>query len=287
MIDFALSMDWIPEHLFGGRQDKTLHARLSEDIARNLDGSRFYRTAPGVFFLRSLLVAASALPLNQRIYFAPQRRKEISKERILTIKRESIPNNGDKPVLFSISALKSLLDESNYRYMPIKVLSEDRSYVAIHSFVVVHRDNKVLSFRAGRFFPVTDPLYGARSIGIGGAVYSSDADMLYESLYGIVGNGIRELAYGIGLTRRLSERARYDNEVVPWMSILHSETNKPNVLHVVMGYPCPVEFEPTKAALSINDIRWVDRRNPGNSLNDYDETSRFMLEAGIAKFMLT
>ena len=41
---------------------------------------------------------------------------------------------------------------------------------------------------------MSDPLFGKRSIGIGGAVLATDVDMLFESLVGIIANGIAELA---------------------------------------------------------------------------------------------
>jgi hypothetical protein len=264
----------VPWHLRGPRQDKTLHARLSEDIARNRENSRFFRTAAGVFFLRRF-VADETIPERDRTeYYAPPRRKELGRSAILYIELPpGRPGRSDNGI--PASTIVRTLRSGRYGYRSYAEIVADPALAAVQSFVVVHRDDKVLSFRSGKFFPTTDPIYGKRSVGIGGTVFADDMDMLFESFYGIVSNGIAELCYGIGLPRRLAERARYANEVRPWIGFHHNKSSEQAaVLHVVMGYQCPDDFTPTKAALSLNDIRWVDATNPGNSLDDYDATSR-------------
>lgn len=264
----------VPWHLRGPRQDKTLHARLSEDIARNRENSRFFRTAAGVFFLRRFVDDETIVERDRTEYFAPPRRKELGRSAILFIEmpttRPSLPDQG-----IPASTIVRTLRNGHYGYRSYAEIAADPALAAVHSFVVVYRDNKVLSFRSGKFFPTTDPIYGKRSVGIGGTVFADDVDMLFESFYGIVSNGIAELCYGVGLPRRLAERARYSNEVRPWIGFHHRKcAEQAAVLHVVMGYRCPDDFTPTKAALSLNDIRWVDAANPGNNLDDYDATSR-------------
>jgi HB1, ASXL, restriction endonuclease HTH domain len=264
----------VPWHLRGPRQDKTLHARLSEDIARNRENSRFFRTAAGIFFLRRFVTDETIPERDRTEYFAPPRRKELGRSAILYIELPS--RRHDRPdQSISASSIVHTFGRGHYGYRSYAEIATNSALAAVHSFVVVHRADKVLSFRSGKFFPSTDPIYGKRSVGIGGTVFADDMDMLFESFYGIVSNGIAELCYGIGLPRRLAERARYANEVRPWIGFHHRKSaEQAAVLHVVMGYRCPDEFTPTKAALSLNDIRWVDAANPSNSLDDYDVTSR-------------
>jgi hypothetical protein len=271
----------VPWHLHGSRQDKTLHARLSEDIARNRQNSRFFRTAAGTFFLRRFM-SDEALPEHDRTeYFAPPRRRELAREAILALEIEAAPGAVSS---VPAAAIIRLLREGRYQYLSYREITASSRVVAVHSFLIVYRQQQVLSFRTGKFFPASDPLYGRRSVGIGGAVFAADVDMLYESLVGIIANGISELCYGVGLPRRLAERARYCNEVRPWLGVHHRLTgNHPPVIHVVMGYPCPDDFTPAKAALSLNDIRWVDAGNPGNNLDDYDATSRHLFLCDIIR----
>ncbi len=267
----------LPWQLHGARQDKTLHARLSEDIARNREESRFYRTGPGIFFLRSLRFDVDLPKQYSNEHLAIPRRKELKRDWVLALNcpiNDILRPDGTS---ISIGRIAEKLGSGHYGYFPYAALMTDERLVAINSFVIVHQGSCVLSFRTGKFFPTTDPIYGSRSIGLGGAVFSTDVDMLFDSFFGIVANGIGELGIGIGLPRRLAERARYNNEVKPWLGVVVPKSlQHPSVIHVVMGYKCPEEFVPTKAAMSVNDLRWVDATNPGNSLEDYDKTSQIL-----------
>jgi hypothetical protein len=273
----AYSAELLPPQLHGLRQDKTLHARLSEDISSNPEESRFFRTSPGVFFLQCFR-SDSTLPTSYRgRYLAPPRRKELRKDFIMAVDLDLDQMLRGDGLSISLSRIWDALEAGRYKYLQHGQVRDGTKLLAVHSFVIVYRDEYVLTFRCGKFFPTSDPLYGRRSIGVGGAVFSSDVDMLYESMFGIVANGINELGYGIGLPRRLAERARYHNEVQPVIGVVVRQSDAhQNVLHVVMAYRCPDDFIPTKAALSVNDLKWINAFNPGNSISDYDRTSQFL-----------
>jgi len=276
IIQRAYLAELLPWHLHGPRQDKTLHARLSEDIARSPEGSRFYRTAPGIFFLNEFRDQPDTPDAYNQVYRAPPRRRELKRDKLFSLKIIDSSPNGKE---VGIADLQIALNAGSYEYIPFQEAKANHGYAVVHSFVVVYRGPKILSFRCGKFFPESDPIYGRRSIGIGSAVIADNLHMLYDSLYGIVENGIGELGYGVGLPRRLAERARYQNELRPHVGILlEDDRGGPITLHVVMGYHCPDEFEPSKAALSVNDLRWIDSTNPGNDLADYDATSRLLFE---------
>ena len=267
----------VPWHLHGKRQDRTLHARLSEDISIKRENSRFYRTAAGIFFLRRFIADESVPEEFRSEYFARPRRKELARDAVLTVDLEELARGGALGPA-PASALIEMLRSGRYTYRTYPQIAENHGCAAVHSFVVVHRRNEVLSFRTGKFFPTSDPLFGKRSIGIGGAVLATDVDMLFESLVGVVANGIAELCYAIGLPRRLAEKARYGDEVRPWLSVPHGRAGETvPVVHAVLGYACPESFVPSKAALFLNDVRWIDIRNPGNNIDDYDAASRHVL----------
>lgn len=277
MIQRAYAGELLPWHLYGRRQDKTLHARLSEDIARSPERSRFYRTGPGVFYLNYLRDDPRTPESYREPYRATPRRKELNRDKVLGIKASDLTDNINVAAV-AIKDLLNALRRGLYSYRGFSEFAEDAETAVIHSFVVLFKGHRVLSFRCGKFFPKSDPIYGRRSVGIGGAVLPDDLDILYNSMFGIVENGINELGYGVGLPQRLAERARYNNELGPYLAVFAepSVPKVPRVLHVILGYRCPEEFEPSKAALSVNDLRWIDAHNPGNDLQDYDSTSRFL-----------
>ncbi|MDO9369935.1 MAG: HTH domain-containing protein [Sphingopyxis sp.] len=277
IIDAAYFKELLPWHLHGSTQDKTLHARMAEDVAGNPTGSRFFRTGPGMFFLRAFLADPAIPDTYKQPYFAPPRKKELRRERVLVLDRFS---PGPTPVV-SIERLTRELARGHYRFATPSELQNQPSAVAVHSFTLVFNGESVLSFRGGKFFPDSTPLKGMRSIGLGGAVYASDRDMLFHDLYGVVANGINELGYGIGLSRELSEKARYNAEILPCVGILLPGSKlKSPILHVVLAYECPPSFLPSKAALSVNDLRWLDIRNPANTLDGFDTTSAFLFATG-------
>ena len=279
IIESAYSERLLPWHLHGWRQDKTLHARMSEDVAANPGSSRFFRTGPGVFFLREFVEDPTIPAAFKEPYFAPPRRKELRRERVLTLDRLVESAKMGRSPFFDVAQIYAELEGGNYHFITPNELANRPEVAAVHSFTLVFSDDSVLSYRCGKFSPSTDPIKGRRSIGLGGAVYAGDRDMLFRDLFGVIGNGINELVYGIGLSKDLAERARYRDEVTPCLGVLlPSATGRSAVLHVVLAYECPPEFLPSKAALSVNSLRWLNIRNPANTLDDFDETSRLLFE---------
>lgn len=275
IIETAYAHELLPWHLHGSTQDKTLHARMSEDVASNPQVSRFFRTGPGVFFLRTFLDDPSIPEAFKQPYFAPPRRKELRRERVLAL--DGTLGNGMANPFVSIDWMNDEFAAGRYRFATPAELERQPDALMVHSFVLVFHEESVLSYRCGKFFPDEAPLKGLRSIGLGGAVYASDRDMLFHDMYGIIASGINELAYGVGLTKHLSERARYGGEVVPCIGVLLPRSlTRPAVMHVVLAYECPSDFLPSKAALSVNDLRWLDIANPANTLDGFDTTSTLL-----------
>lgn len=281
IINAAYANQLLPWHLHGSTQDKTLHARISEDVAGSPTSSRFFRTGPGVFFLRTLLDDPLVPEAFKQPYFAPPRRKELRRERVLTLDRLVDPPGTEPSPFVTIGRLATEFRHGRYRFITPPEMEGRPESVAIHSFVLVFHGNTVLSYRCGKFFPDTAPLKGKRSIGIGGPVYAGDRDMLFHDMFGIIASGINELGYGIGLTKELSERARYNGEVLPCVGVrLASVGTGPPIVHVVLAYECPTDFLPSKAALSVNDLRWLEIDNPANTLDGFDATSSILFETG-------
>ncbi len=284
IIQMAYLRELVPWHLHGPTQDKTLQARLSEDIAYHPEGSRFFRTAPGIFFLRALLDDPTTPAQFKETYFAKPRRKELRRERVLTFDRLGA-SSPVRAKFIDLSTLRSEFDAQRYRFIQPDQISAHSDKALAHSFVIIFKGNSVLSYRSGRFFPEIDPTRGMRSVGLGGAVYVTDRDLLFYDMFGIVSGGINEMAHGVGLSKTLAERARYENQLRLLSAVQLPRTElRPAIIQVVLGYRCPAEFSPTKAALSINDLRWIEVGNL-SSQRELDETSNLLVSAGaLAKF---
>jgi hypothetical protein len=73
----------VPEHLRGKTQEKTLQARLSEDISRLREQSIFFRTNRARFFLRDFLCEPDIPTAFKTEFLARPRRKDLRNERVL------------------------------------------------------------------------------------------------------------------------------------------------------------------------------------------------------------
>ncbi len=79
----------VPPTLYGKTQHKTLGARISEDILSHRDRSRFFRTAPGRYFLREFLEDPSIPKEHRRPFPARRRIRELVRGPALAITEES------------------------------------------------------------------------------------------------------------------------------------------------------------------------------------------------------
>ena len=120
--------------------------------------------------------------------------------------------------------------------------------------------------------------YKDEALGFGNYVLEQDADITFESKFGILESGIVALSHGAGLPADLAERARYNNELVP-RAFVHCETHEGNdALFLIADYACPDEFNPGKPNLSFTGVRWLEKSRLRNDISNFDPLSANMLE---------
>jgi hypothetical protein len=159
----AFKSGFVPNHLHGRTQHKTLQARLSENILKQREQSAFFRTSPGRFFLREFL-SDERLPVNFRTPIIARRRvRDLPKKGLLAVKRsevEAVLQDGD----LKDGELHDFFKTNRLRYLPTRheATTDD---VLVWSFVVILRGEKVLSYRQGRYREGRDTFLQKRSIG--------------------------------------------------------------------------------------------------------------------------
>lgn len=273
IIRLGYLQDLVPPHLHGRTQDKTLHARLSEDVTRN--NSRFFRTGPATFFLHSLLNDPTLPASYRKRYFAPPRHKELKRDPILTLYRDAWNGNGEKTDRIPLSWIETSLSSAQYTYSHWHNANFLPEQLPVFSFVVVHQHDQILSFRSGKLRRDSDTFLSKRSIGFTGPVsIIDDQDLLYRSWLGIVERGIKELIYGLGLPRSLAEDARYGNQVRLHFGVI--EGSKRSLLKIVSSFRCPDEFNPVKTEM--DDFQWIWWRHRANDTSAFDRTSRLLFK---------
>lgn len=258
----AFHLEIVPEHLFGRTQHKTLQARLSEDILRNRGRSLFYRTSPGVFFLRELN------GIGERRYpeiVARRRARDLRFRDVLSI---SWDNDGSHSKWRNFHDFAKLIVGSQFFYQDYA--TTDPASIRIWACSVVEREGYFLSYRQGSYRETRDAFLKPRTIGFYAPVVLSDLD-----LFSLDDGGVTQAALKIAaLDLDVSVSGGWDLSLAVQrlgFLITRSADGGWDALGVIK-LAAPPWFDPATQKLSINDVRWLDLATV-NHLDDFDPWS--------------
>jgi hypothetical protein len=264
---------WAPAHLHGRTQHKTLQARLSEDILELREKSRFYRTAPGRYFLRAFL-NDPAIPERERAEItARRRRRDLPATRPLTVVRRAmrkLPNDGTQ---LPAKTVIGLLQKGLFRYpSTIKQIQDDE--IAMWAAVLVIKSSCVLTYRLGRYRDDRDSFAQKRSIGFYSPVREDDLTLFDRLHFGILERGLRTLMMDLDVHDEWLARVIHENtDLKSFVRPISGD----DTLLAIIAFDCPSDVEPTSGRLAINELQWLDLTTPLNNLDDFDPWSRAML----------
>lgn len=268
----AYQRAFVPPHLHGRTQHKTLQARISEDIVLRREQSAFFRTGPGRFFLREFLHDDSIAEEFRQPFPARRRLRELARGPVLAIDCGALKEAADENTPIRPEKIFELLRTDRYRYTDPKRGSQD--LVPVRSFVCVHRDANVLSYRVGRYRDDRDSFMLRRSIGFYTFVHSDEHTLFNVDDFGIVEAGIRASRIDLDIpAANAPEESEASLEFFIWSSTVTKTTD----LIAVVRFSCPKWFEPTKRRLALNDLSWLDASRPLNNIEDFDPWSRMVL----------
>jgi hypothetical protein len=178
----------LPEHLSGQTMQKTLQARIAEDIFNNRNESIFYRTKLGTYFLRELSGDAT-LPSKATTEFDRRIRVgRVPRHRLLTT---APPESPHRPV---VSRDRYPLTAENTDYQYIWEISS--TYVVLTMTIVFWRDC-VLLHRPGKYSPFYSP-DRTLSAGFRRYVDEYDVDLFVDDPTGIRMSAQREYVRVVG-----------------------------------------------------------------------------------------
>lgn len=265
----------VPVHLHGKTQHKTLQARISEDIVLRRERSPFFRTAPGRFFLREFL-SDPTLPEDFRRPITARRRvRELLRGPALAFEADDLHKSQDANGRIEVEAVLRLLKSSQYHYEDPK--RRQRDLVFLWSAVSVCREQKVLSYRVGRYRDDRDPFVLKRSICFSTLVHHDDRTLFNLSDFGIADSGVNatKLDLDIPSTEEVTQHARMRGTLRHFIRV--SYRPEFSDLLAVIDVDCPEWFEPMKRRLAINDLRWLDMAVLPNDIDDFDPWSRSII----------
>jgi len=268
----AYKNGYVPGHLYGRTQHKTLQARLSEDILNQRDRSAFFRTAPGKFFLREF-ISEEELPVQFRTPIVARRRiRDLPKKGILALKRiavEAILHDED----LSEREFANLVQAHRFRYL--QTIQHTRpDDILVWSFVVILRGNQILSYRQGQYREGRDTFRQKRCVGFYNLVTGDDLTLFDQDDHGVLSSGIKAISMDLDLpAASLEEAGRLSRS-----GFVYAFTDDHYDLLGLIKCECPEWFEPLGRRLSLNNLAWLDATHCPNDPDDFDPWSQLMLK---------
>lgn len=270
----AYESDLVPEHLFGATQHKTLQARISESIITYRDHSPFFRTAPGRFFVRSLL-GDTSIPIEHRTPIVTRRRvRDLKRKDVLAVPAAIVSGWDDGDILPRHFLAK--LHEEQFTYL-VDAARRVPSQVNVWSFAIVVRDGWVLTYRQGQYREGRDSFMNRRSIGFYAPVVKSDHDLFSADDKGLVAGGISALAMDLDLFGETQLLESLSKSMLAGYLYTDATDGHADLLGLIR-FDCPNWFEPATRRLAVSDMVWHDLRTPPNHLDDFDPWSKAVIQ---------
>lgn len=279
MLDLARSDGFLPEHLSGATMHKTLMARLSEHIRTESGKAEFYRTGPGSFFLQKLARDPTIPESYKQVHRGHLRSKSIRKENVLVAPKGFLENE--------IFGEFVEYDEEQFRNLYSSVLIfTDRSAAELNAtikqfvtFTLVFNENRILTYRRGKFTTTSDTLKGQLSVGFGGHVNDNDF-----TLFSLGGDAFR-----FNAARELREELFLDDVYVNFEETLSrthlmgyinidGDDDAEHHIAVLVAFNHRDKTLPKKGELSINQLSWLDLSHRLNDFSQFDYWSAIILK---------
>ena len=273
ILDVAYEAGVVPKHLFGKTQQKTLQARLSEDILHHRETSPFFRTEPGQFFLTEFL-DDNAIPAEWKVPFPARRRtRDLHRHNTLGVKRSFLSDHvarwASTQVFFDAAEAADAL-----AYMHPSDM-EERGYCATWTFSMVFRDDCTLAYRIGRYRDDRDAYAKRRSIGFPGALTAEDATLFSRENLGAEDCATAVLMQDLDLSHISFEGEGKGRPIADHVMVVEADAHLDVV--IVLRWRSPNWFEPSTRRLSLNEPHWLCTAVRHNDLDDFEPWSSAIL----------
>lgn len=269
ILDVAYQAGVVPKHLYGKTQQKTLQARLSEEILHHREASSFYRTEPGQFFLTEFL-DDDDIPAEWKNRFPARRRtRDLTRDNTLAVKRSFLDRwrktREDAHVFFQAAEA-----EGAVAYMHPKEMRE-AGYCATWTFAMVVKDGCTLAYRVGRYRDNRDNYAKRRSIGFRGPLTIDDVTLFSRDGLGAEDSAIDVLIGDLDLSYASFRGRGKRRPKIEHVMVMDSDQAFDVV--IVLTWHCPTWFEPTTRRMSLNDPHWLSKSIMHNNLDDFEPWS--------------
>lgn len=277
LVDLGQRCQLFSDNVAGKTPYQTMKSKLSVHIRRFGETSPFVRTAPGRFFLRSLLNGDEA-PFD-----AKPIRPQASQEKVLAYRTselneistwQGIQKTWRRPAR-KIFALQPY-------YIHRFDVEQNNDFTQILTYILVKRGDALLAYRRGTYSRVDKFLQGAFCVGFGGHVAEVDLDLFNIDTMGIYECAARELAEELQLPDLDTQRLR-GREGLQVIGIINDDSSDVGRRHLafVMQYEVSSDSrwdQPERGEKAITQLRWISEGQPGRVwLWDFEYWSQLCL----------
>ncbi len=257
IVDYAIEHGLFTDRVSGKTPHQTMKSKLSVDVRRNGDKSRFVRTRPGAFSIRDVVSADS-------IYEARPYTRSPDQSDVRVVQPSKLDRLGRfQGVKLAWARYAQLLEKpEDVEYQPRMVAERTEDWKQVLTYILVTKNDKVLCFRRGNFNRVEDYLRGSLCIGFGGHVIREDFDLLAHGVQGLLRSAVRELSEELKIPAADAQRlACFDGLKI--IGVLNDDSSVVGRKHIafILRYETSSSSEwiqPVRGEKSIAQLQWIE-----------------------------
>jgi predicted NUDIX family phosphoesterase/dephospho-CoA kinase len=250
----------------GRTPDRTVNARISEDIKKNRKKSAFKRVGRGLYGLRSFKQDEfKSIDFNRRIFPGDQ---------VLTIDTKLLNQIGN---FHGISKdfenySNSFFTWNNYQFIERLVAERSERVKQIVNYTMITYKNTILQYSRGEISNLSHKyLYGDYSIGFGGHIQLTDFDLFNEGIKGYLNGARREVEEETGIKIDSSDQPKI-------VGVLNDDSSALGRHHFAFIHMYEAKSpEYTKKEKSINQLRFVNISELGAEFAKYEYWSKLCI----------
>ena len=266
----ALVRHYVPKHLHGQTQHKTLTARISEDILKYKEKSQFFRPYPGRYFLSEFLDDTS-LPSEYRSrYIAKRRARELKQEYAAYL-----PTATEIPTKLPLNQISkrdwSTLVRRNEIHYDQRGQPQDHG-TPIWVFAAIRRGTEILTYKRGRYLDGREIFPDALTVGFCTPLTYNDRSLFDQKYHGVLSSALRTISTDLDIEYSSSIQRIEDQSDFVGCAVVNGQVLNPLLL--VAKIRVPQYFEIETRRLAIRDLEWRPYQDFLRRLYDFDPWSQ-------------
>lgn len=219
IIENARKYGLLPSRLSGATMEKTLQARIAEDIFAHRNDSAFYRTAQGVYFLRAGADDVTLPPNLLSEFPTTQRHQSIGNQRVLHIQKDQYYD--EITTIESIIFDNIITSYNRYEYINNNIAG----YAPVLVFCLILCGDHILTSRVGRYSFFSE-IYGECTTGFRRFVDEFDIDLLDSDNAGISRASVRSCSHYLDFSSIELDDLKFQSKLTRQFSLYDPSTDR-------------------------------------------------------------